>query len=390
MKHLITLVIAFAMLGYSCSSNPTENSNENQTADNSITNSTTKPAIHVGVFDGHGGSQTCVWETVEAIKIDKQMQVRLITTSDIANGCLDSLHAIIIPGGGGSRQYLNLGHENHYRIRNFIDQGGGAVGICAGAYFFSNTPGYASIAINGAEAIDIEHDNRGHGLAKFTLSDEGKSIFPELANRDTSFVMYYEGPVFVNAPDTIHYTSFATMQSDVHEEGNAPSDMTNGKPFFTGNSYGQGRVFSTIAHPEATPGMRWLIPRMVRWTLRKEEYPSYSDNAVRPALFEQEILFTKDMLKRESGYYSTLLYGTAHEKIEALDWLEAHLSWDAKRLLQGLLFDSSAAVRARAAEYIAHTEFTYYLPDLRAALKNEHDEDAKTVMNSSIQFLESM
>ena len=377
MKNLITLALAITFLSYSCSSNPVEIS------------ALDKSTINVGVFDGHGGSQTCVWETVEAVKIDKEMNVRLITTSDIANGCLDSLHAIIIPGGGGSRQYLNLGHENHNRIRNFVAKGGGAVGICAGAYFFSNTPSYASIAINGAEAIDIEHDNRGHGLAKFTLSDEGKSIFPELANRDTSFVMYYEGPVFVNASDTINYSSFATMESDVHEEGDAPANMTNAKPFFTGNNYGQGRVFSTIAHPEATPGMRWLIPRMVRWTLKKE-YPSYSENAVRPTLFEKEILFTKDMLKRESAYYSTLLYGTADEKVEAIYWMEANLSWDAKRLMQGLLFDSSATVRARASEYIANTEFTYYLPDLRAAFKNETNEEVKAIMDSSIQFLENM
>ncbi|NLZ94682.1 MAG: biofilm PGA synthesis protein PgaB, partial [Bacteroidales bacterium] len=222
MKHLIKLVVAFALLSYSCTNNPAE-----------VTNNI-YGKIKVAVFEGHGGSQTCVWEAVEAIKIDKEMDVSTITTSDIANGALSSFDAIIIPGGGGSRQYLNLGDENHNRIRNFIADGGGAVGICAGAYFFSNTPGYASIAINGAEAIDIEHDNRGHGLAKFTLSGEGKRIFPEIATRDTSFVMYYEGPVLINASDTINYTIFATMESDVHEEGGAPASMTNAKPFFTG------------------------------------------------------------------------------------------------------------------------------------------------------------
>ncbi len=377
MKHLISFVFAVVFLGYSCSSNPVEAPN----------NSGAK--VKVGVFDGHGGSQTCVWEAVEAIKIDKEMDVRTITTSDIANGVLESLDAVIIPGGGGSRQYLNLGHENHDRIRAFIANGGGAVGICAGAYFFSNTPGYAGIAINGAEAIDIEHDNRGHGMAKFTLSEEGKSIFPELAARDTSYVMYYEGPVFINAPDSINYTLFATMESDVHEEGGAPANMTNAKPFFHGNNYGKGRVFSTIAHPEATPGMRWLIPRMVRWTLDLE-YIEYSENAVRPTLFEKEILFNVDMLKRESAYFRTFLYGTPEEKVEALDWLEETAAWDAKRLVQGLVFDSSAMVRARAAEYIANSEFTHYLPDLKAALKNEKDENTKVALESSIRFLEKI
>ncbi|MDY0342178.1 MAG: BPL-N domain-containing protein [Lentimicrobium sp.] len=377
MRLFTSIVFALAILGFSCSSNSSQTSKAGEAK------------VRVGVFDGHGGAQTCVWEAVEAIKIDKEMEVRLITTSDIANGYLDSLDAIIVPGGGGSRQYLNLGHENQERIRNFIATGGGAVGICAGAYLFSNTPGYASMAINGAQAIDIEHDNRGHGLVKFTLNDEGKSIFPELAARDTNFVVYYEGPVFINAPGSITYTSFATMESDVHEEGGAPANMTNAKPFFIGNIFGKGRVFSTIAHPEATPGMRWLIPRMVRWTLGKE-YITYNESVVKPDLFEKEILFSKDMLKLESACYSTFLYGSPKDKIEALNWLESNVSWDAKRWVQGLLFDSSAAVRARAAEYIAHSEFTHYLPDLRAALKEEKDEDAKAKMASFIRLLEGI
>ena len=377
MKHFISIVFAVVLLGFSCTSNPVDAPNNSE------------GRVTVGIFEGHGGSQTCVWETVEAIKIDEGIDAKIITSSDIANGVLESIDVIIIPGGGGSRQYLNLGHENHNRIRSFVENGGGAVGICAGAYFFSNTPGYASIAINGAEAIDIEHDNRGHGMAKFTLSEEGQKIFPEIASRDTSFVMYYEGPVFVNASDDIDYTVFATMESDVHEEGDAPANMTNAKPFFHGNYYGKGRVFSTIAHPEATPGMRWLIPRMVRWTLDLE-YVEYSENAVRPTLFEKEILFNIDMLKQESKYFSAFLYGTAQEKIEALDWLEENVSWDAKRWVQGLVFDSSSGVRARAAEYIANSEFTHYLSDLKAALKNEKDENTKTVLESSIRFLEEI
>ena len=221
MRYLTSIILAFTLLGYSCSNSPTQ------------TPHVSEALIKVGVFDGHGGAQTCVWETVEAIKIDKEMDVRLITTSDIANGILDSLDAIIIPGGGGSRQYLNLGHENHDRIRNFVAKGGGAVGICAGAYLFSNTPDYACIAINGAQAIDLEHDNRGHGLAKFTLSDEGKSIFPELAARDTNYVMYYEGPVFIN--DTLY------VETEILEARESKSKPDRGIVYVETIAYNQNR-----------------------------------------------------------------------------------------------------------------------------------------------------
>ena len=100
------------------------------------------PQIRVGVFNGNGGAQTCVWEAFAACSLDRDMTVRYITTSDIAAGVLDSLDVIVVPGGGGTRQYQNLGEENIRRIKEFVRQGGGAVGICAGAYLFSNTPEY--------------------------------------------------------------------------------------------------------------------------------------------------------------------------------------------------------------------------------------------------------
>ena len=61
--------------------------------------------IKVAVFQGDGGAATCIRETVAALSLDEDMEVRIVHSSDIAAGVLDSLDAIVIPGGGGSRQY---------------------------------------------------------------------------------------------------------------------------------------------------------------------------------------------------------------------------------------------------------------------------------------------
>ena len=352
---------------------------------------TTAPKpIAVGVFDGHGGAQSCIWETVAAVQLDPEMTVRTVTTADLANHVLDSLDALIIPGGSGKSQYLNLGDLNRQRIKAFVASGKGAVGICAGAYLFSSTPGYTCMELNGEQAIDIEHDNRGHGLAKFTLTGEGKEVFPELAARDTNYVIYYEGPVFIKNPsDSIQGKTFAIMESDVHEEGNAPADMTNGKPFFVANKYGKGRVFSSIAHPEATPGMMWMIPRMVRWTLGKPLL-SYQEAAVRPDLFNSERLMTVADLEKEAAYFQTLLNGDSPAKIAALDWLQAHHSWDTKRWIQGLLYDASPDVRIRAARYIADTHYLPFLPNLRSAYENEPDAGTKAQLKQALAALEGI
>ena len=346
--------------------------------------------VRVGVFQGNGGAQTCIWEAIASIQLDPDMTVRTITTGDIANGALSDLDAIIIPGGEGSTQYMNLGEENMERIRNFIRSGKGAVGICAGAYLFTDTPGYACMHINGGKAIDIEHDNRGHGISAFSLTAEGRKLFPELANRDRSYVMYYEGPVLVKSDSIpLLYTTMAMMETDVHEEGNAPANMTNNRPFFIANEYGKGRVFSSISHPEATPGMMWMIPRMVRWTLRMPVV-AYSKRVVNPDLYNREILMTKADLKKERGYYNTFLYGSPNEKIAALDWLQNCRSWDAKRWVQGLLFDNSPAVRERAARFIAETDYLPFLSDLEAACRVERNAQTKQSMMRHLEHLKAL
>ena len=179
------------------------------------------------------------------------------------------------------------------------------------------------------------------------------------------------------------------METDVHEEGNAPANMTNNRPFFIANEYGKGRVFSSISHPEATPGMMWMIPRMVRWTLRMPVV-AYSKRVVNPDLYNREILMTKDDLRKERGYYRTFLYGSPNEKIAALDWLQACRSWDAKRWVQGLLFDNSPAVRERAARFIAETDYLPFLSDLEAACKVERDEQTKQRMVKHLEHLKAL
>ena len=343
--------------------------------------------IKVAVFQGDGGAVTCIRETVAALSLDEDMEVRIVHSSDIAAGVLDSLDAIVIPGGGGSRQYLSLGQTNMALIKDFVHRGGGAVGICAGAYLFSNTPDYTCMALTGARAIDREHDNRGHGMAKMTLNKEGKKIFHELAKEDTSYVFYYEGPVFVESD--VPYTSFGTMESDVHEEGGAPANMTNGKPFLTGNDYGKGKVFTVVGHPEATPGKMWMVPRMVRWTLGKP-LKTYPAEVLTPPVAPEEILMSVDDLRYESQCFQTFLYGTAQEKVAALGWLEDHYSWDCRTWLQGLLYDASPQVRARAAKYIEAIQYLPYEADLKAALLRENDTKARAAMQQALDALAAL
>lgn len=327
------------------------------------TDSTT---IRVGIFRGHGGAATCIREAHAACLIDPDMEVSYITSSDMASGALDKLDAFIIPGGGGSTQYLDMGTSNREKLRSWIKRGGTVFGICAGAYMLSDTPDYACMHMIGAKAIDIEHDNRGHGICMVSLDEMGREIFPELADRDTLYIMYYEGPVFVPADSAkVEYTSLATMLSDVHLKSNAPKNMTNNRPFFTQTAYGEGHVLSSVGHPEATPGMQWMVPRMIRWAMSKELI-GY-EGAIHPDRFNAEILATKEVEDRESEIYEELLYGSPDVKIAAIHYLDSVCSWSGKNWVRGLLYNDNFEVQLAAARYMSKGGYTGFLKDLQEA-----------------------
>lgn len=65
--------------------------------------------LQVAVFQGHGGAETCVWETMAAVGMDASLEARLLTTKEIAEGKLSEVDVLVVPGGGGSRQFLNMG-----------------------------------------------------------------------------------------------------------------------------------------------------------------------------------------------------------------------------------------------------------------------------------------
>ncbi|WP_329903216.1 BPL-N domain-containing protein [Porphyromonas pogonae] len=335
--------------------------------------------INVGVFKGFGGAVECVEEAYYSCLIDPDMKVNYITPEQLATSQIKQYDIIIIPGGSGSKQYLDMGGYNRNKLKSYVSQGGSLMGICAGAYMLSSTPEYSCLSMSGAQAIDIEHDNRGHGLCKVALSEEGKKIFPELSGNDIAYMMYYEGPVLIPHNSGMPYETMAVMKSDVHSEGGAPAGMTTDKPFIIKTNYDKGKVISIVGHPEATPGMQWTIPRLIRYTLNKKLIP-YSAQAVAPNVYGKEIICTEAMLKEEKAHYKKLIYGNAEEKLKALEYFDKIVSWDAKEWIKGLLFDDDARVKIRTAELIVKCRYLRLQPALSAAAIAEKDPATKKTM----------
>jgi len=343
--------------------------------------------IKVAVFKGNGAGAISVIETIEALRIDNEIDAEAISASQIQAGELSDFDVLIFPGGSGSKELNNLGKTGKTIVKHFIsEEGKGIVGICAGGYLLSSTSGYPNLSIASSVHIDRKHYNRGRGLVEFTLTEEGNEVFPELVG-GKMFAQYYDGPVLTQSDSTKgHYQEVATYVTDIHPDNYAPTGITPGRTFSLHEEIGKGKLFIIAGHPESTPGMRWMVPRMARWTAGKE-LVSYGARWVRPELNDSALLFTRSLKKQEKQLFWQLFSDSASVQIAAMDQLYNFRSRPAVRWYIGLLRDDNAATRKRAAELLQSTEYTYALPDLEQALKTETKQEVKEAIKNAIDYL---
>lgn len=343
--------------------------------------------LKVGVFNGNGAGGVSVIETIEALKIDTGINALPISAIDIQQGKLNQFDALIFPGGSGSKQLMNLGETGKIKVREFVqEQGKGVIGICAGAYLLSSTPGYPNLKLASSVHIDRAHYNRGRGLVQFKLNDKGLNIFPELKNK-ALFVQYYDGPVLVqNDSASIKYNELGTFVTDIHPDNFAPEGITPGKTFVLNQDFGKGKIFLIAGHPESTPGMRWMVPRMARW-VTNNKLVSYNQKWIRPEINDQAILFDKPLRKKEKDNYWLLFSEDPQEQINAINTLHSYRSRPAIRWSIGLLRSIHPETRQKAAEFLKDTEYSDAIPDLEEALRTEKDPETKKVINETLNFL---
>jgi len=363
--------------------------------------------IVVGVFNGNGAGAISVVETIEALKIDKDISPLQISASDIQSGKLDDIDAIIFPGGSGSKQLNNLGDYGKEKIRRFVtDQGKGIVGICAGAFLTSSTPGYPSLELGNVKVTDRAHYARGRGLVEFKLTSEGKIIFPELdhnklfkltsegkiifpeLDHNKLFCQYYDGPVMELLEQKENYSELATYVTDIHSNAGAPKGVTPGKIFLYKQKVGNGSLFAIAGHPESTPGMRWMVPRMIRWVTNNKQV-KYNTQLIKPENYTHEILYDKNLKINEKANWWGLFNANPDSVIISMNYLHSICSRPAVRWNIGLLRNPSSKVRLHAAELLKKSGYTAALSDIIIAFEKENDQDVKVQLSKIIDDLKA-
>ncbi|AHF92654.1 Biotin-protein ligase [Opitutaceae bacterium TAV5] len=223
-------------------------------------------SLRVGVFrrDDRDAGSTLNYEAF-ASRANRLPGVTLTPLSprDYARADLSRFDVLVFPGGNSGAQGRSIGEKGRAAIRRYVDNGGGYLGICAGAYLA--TTGYPwSLGILNARTVSPHNWARGEGRVDVQLSESGRSLLGDYPQAIS--ITYANGPILepLNRADLPGYTVDAWYRSEIAENGTPHNVMIN-SPAFVRATYGRGRIVAISPHPELTPGLENVVPRVLLW-----------------------------------------------------------------------------------------------------------------------------
>ncbi|WP_182870039.1 BPL-N domain-containing protein [Rhodopirellula sp. JC639] len=222
----------------------------------------------VAVFDDSGANETKVLTVLDS---RSDLLVRLVGRHDMCPAVLDQFDVLVFPGGSGSKQGKAIGPLRRDHVRQFVRDGGGIVGICAGAYLCSSHYSWSLDLMNAAvfnKTVEIP----GKGRKSMWYRGPATDVDVELTDRaaevlgvsGTKSIRYQNGPILSPGDDDSlpKYEPWAHFRTEngIYE----PQENTMiGAPAIVFARYGQGRVLAISPHFESTAGQSDVIPRAV-------------------------------------------------------------------------------------------------------------------------------
>lgn len=210
-----------------------------------------------------GGVGKSANDVVDDLATRSDIAVTRISSQQILNAKLSEFDVVVFPGGSGSKQAKSLTAEGRKKVRQFVANGGGFVGICGGAYLASADYDW-SLNIIDAKVIDKKHWARGFGKVELSMKDICRERL--MLKDDQSEVYYHQGPLMApaNKADIDDYDEWASFASEVKKEG-VPGGIMLGTTAIAAGRFGFGRVLAISPHFELTQGLDSVVPAAVEW-----------------------------------------------------------------------------------------------------------------------------
>lgn len=228
---------------------------------------TTLPAqdskpIRVALYDDAGSTGKGVPRVTELLGKDTTFKLTVLKGTDIAAGALKAQDVVIFTGGSGSKQAAGLGEAGKAEVRKFVENGGGYVGICAGAYLACAGFDW-SLGVLDAKTVSNKW-KRGIGDVKIEVHEKAPAATGISAGEQS--IRYANGPIIKPAgrEDIPDYETLATFRTELAENNSPKGAMVN-TPAWARSTFGKGHVIISSPHPEQTAGMDAFVASAVKW-----------------------------------------------------------------------------------------------------------------------------
>lgn len=215
--------------------------------------------LRVALYDDRGSTGSGVPKCVAQLGKSTGIAVTKLNADGIRAG-LSGYHAVIFTGGSGSAQAAAIGLAGREQVRQFVEAGGGYIGICAGAYLACD--GFSW----GVHVLDAKTPSslweRGKADLKIEVTETGQSLLhlPPAAS-----VLYHNGPILKPGgnPALPDFEPLVFFRSEVSKTPKHEGLQINSPAIVLG-SCGKGKVLVSSPHPEQSAGMEQWIEHAVR------------------------------------------------------------------------------------------------------------------------------
>ena len=218
----------------------------------------------IAVFVGNGARSVGAFRWVEIATMAENVEATPVDGAAIRAGALDGMDVIIMPGGRASIEAKDLGEAGREKLKEFIRNGGGYIGTCAGCYLVTQPS--TGLRKDYLGLIPYS-DGVSGGKADINIAFNGKATELAGIKKGVCKVIYAGGPVpnyIGKEVEGSHIEVVGTYAGNINAS-KEPRTSFSGKPAALAGTCGKGRLFVFTVHPEVDVDDHYLIRGALRY-----------------------------------------------------------------------------------------------------------------------------
>lgn len=218
--------------------------------------------LKIAIYQGPGSGEKGIQSVSDRARQLPGAVVTALKPEEVGTSDLSQFDVIVFSGGSGSAQSKAIGEAGRKNVKQFVERGGGYLGICAGAYLACAGFDWG-LGILNARTVSNKW-RRGGGMVRAELTDDGRGVLGKVDGQFT--IRYNNGPIIkpLERADLPPYQVAAFFRTEKAENGTPVGAMVN-SPAAVYAPFGKGRVLTISPHSEDTPGLENVVPAALAW-----------------------------------------------------------------------------------------------------------------------------